>query len=1423
MLLSFAQQRLWFLNQLEPESAAYHVPIAVHLNGFLDVDALQHALQTIIQRHEILRTTFVSVGGSPEQIIGPARPIDLKLVDLREASTQERDVQTQHLLIEESDRAFDLACGPLIRFTLLRLNEEENILVLVMHHIIFDGWSMGVLFGELGKLYDAFSAKAPGSLPEVSVQYADFARWQQQTSQEKMLQEDSLYWKEKLAGAPVSLTLPTDHPPGVMPALRAAQQTVVLPESLLESVRALGRREGSTLYMTVMTALVIALHQWTKQQEFVLGTVVAGRKRKEIETLIGCFMNFLPLRMRLFEKDTGLDVLTRVKAAVLEGLAHQDCPFQKIVEAVNPERKLNENPLYNVAFLLQNYPRNLLGSDRVQARLLPVEARGAVLDLRFVAEEIDTLMTLTCEYRQALFDAKTMEALLALVCRTLETLVRDPQRKLSDFERSATLEAQIQTARSLRAKQCIAIAATFTVEPVEESLQFWIKELNLPASIAFTPYNQVFQQLLDPASRFASNRRGMNVVLIRLEDWLGTETTPTVASRAKELVERNARELLRALKTAASRSMTPLLLCICPASKASAANAGQAALFRRVEIMLADGLRDVRHVSLLISAELLSLYPVADYDDPHGNELGHIPYTPLLFAALGTMISRKFDALNRAPYKVIVLDCDQTLWSGVCGEDGTKGIAIDPPRLALQHFMCAQRDAGMLLCLCSKNNQEDVAAVFASRPEMPLRREHFAASRVNWHPKSENLKSLAKELRLGLESFIFVDDSPLECAEVEANCPQVLTLLLPKPERVPQFLNHCWAFDHGKATTEDQQRTVSYQQNRQREKFQTQAGSMAEFIAGLNLKIRIEESAADQLPRVAQLTERTNQFNCMTRRRTESELQLLLDSGNKVLAVSVSDRFGDYGLVGVMIYKEMTDAIAVDTFLLSCRVLGKGVEHQMLAQLGRLATLSGIGRVDVSFRASPKNQPALDFLEKVGIPFRQECEGGFVFRFSAGFAAALTFNPQGEIANGIASPTEISGNGHAEVAAGVTSTLHRWIATEADSANAVLEAIESKARARPRQGVNAAYAAPSTELQKQLCEIWEQLLRINRVGVHDNFFELGGHSLLAARLAAEVNNRFGCKLPIAALFQSPTVESLTRRLTEEHWAPPWSSLVPLQPLGAKPPFFLVHGWGGDVYGFLGLAQLLAPDQPAYGLQAVGLDGKAPRHITVEDMAAHYVQEIRSFQPEGPYFLGGYSMGGLIAFEMAQQLYRLGQRVALLALLDSPPSCVIPWAVYGRMMASYLRDRCLFHLRRWWEMPNRDRLSYFRGRWAALQYWINRNRSKTPAVTAPFKEDSQSPLVPGFPDYYVAVASAYRIRPYPGSADVFVCDNDGPRWTSCWTHLARGRVSFHGVPGTHLEMLAHDYVPALGRALRTVLHRAQENARLIAEAGQALEV
>ena len=256
----------------------------------------------------------------------------------------------------------------------------------------------------------------------------------------------------------------------------------------------------------------------------------------------------------------------------------------------------------------------------------------------------------------------------------------------------------------------------------------------------------------------------------------------------------------------------------------------------------------------MTSEELLDLYPVDEIHDAYGDELGHLPYTPAFFTALGTLIARKAFLYATPPAKVVVLDCDQTLWRGVCAEDGPDGVEVSDPFRQLQQAMVAQHDGGRLLCLCSKNREEDVWAVFDHRSEMPLARRHLVSSRLNWKPKSENLKELAAELDLGLDSFVFIDDNPVECAEVEAACPEVVVLRLPEtPEDIPFFLRHVWSLDLRPGTAEDGRRTEMYREARERERYRGESTSMAEFLAGLELEVDIAAAEVGQLPRLAQL------------------------------------------------------------------------------------------------------------------------------------------------------------------------------------------------------------------------------------------------------------------------------------------------------------------------------------------------------------------------------------------------------------------------------------------------------------------------------------------------------------------------------------------------------------------------------------------
>ena len=313
----------------------------------------------------------------------------------------------------------------------------------------------------------------------------------------------------------------------------------------------------------------------------------------------------------------------------------------------------------------------------------------------------------------------------------------------------------------------------------------------------------------------------------------------------------------------------------------------------------------------------------------------------------------------------MALDCDNTLWKGVVGEDGPRGITVGPGMKALQEFVVAQQAAGMVVCLVSKNVEADVLEAFDLRDDFPLRRDHLVSWRISWEPKSKALMELAEELNLGLDSFIFIDDNPVECAEVRSALPQVLTIQAPPDEGFVDLLRHSWAFDRLKVTEEDRRRTEMYRLNADRTRLESQASDIGAFLASLELKVDIGAPSEAQWSRVSQLTQRTNQFNFSTVRRSEAEVRQLDRSGLECLRVEVSDRFGDYGLVGVAIFGPSGDALAVDTMLLSCRVLGRGVEHAMYAHLGKLALEQGLAFVEARFVPSPKNEPAAKFLDSL--------------------------------------------------------------------------------------------------------------------------------------------------------------------------------------------------------------------------------------------------------------------------------------------------------------------------------------------------------------------------------------------------------------------------------------------------------------------------
>lgn len=464
--MSFAQQRLWFLDQLDPGASAYNLFTGYRLSGPLDISALERSLSEIMRRHEVLRTNFAMIEGRLVQILNPARPIELPLVDLTEVPESEREARLLQLANEEAQSPFDLARGTPLRATLVKLAREEHVSFLTVHHIVFDGWSMGIFLREMAVLYDVFSRGVVCPLRDLPMQYGDFARWQRQTLQGTRLEEIIAYWRKQLRAAPPLLELPTDRPRTAMQSFSGTQMPFDLSPALSDSLRALSRQEDVTLFMLLLAAFKVVLCRYSGQENIVVATPVAGRDRSEIEGLIGFFVNTLVLRTDLSGNPTFRDLLKRVREVALGAYAHQDLPFEKLVEEIRPERDTSQNPLFQVMFALQNVSAPTMETPQVRSAGLTMtridaDSVTSQFDLTLGLIDRETDLILWIEYSTYLFNRDRIERMAGHLRSLLAAVVENPTLRLSELpllaetERRQLLTEWNQTTRAYSRDKCI--------------------------------------------------------------------------------------------------------------------------------------------------------------------------------------------------------------------------------------------------------------------------------------------------------------------------------------------------------------------------------------------------------------------------------------------------------------------------------------------------------------------------------------------------------------------------------------------------------------------------------------------------------------------------------------------------------------------------------------------------------------------------------------------------------------------------------------------------------------------------------------------------------------------------------------------------------------------------------------------------------
>ncbi|MBV9180681.1 MAG: hypothetical protein JO356_05160, partial [Acidobacteria bacterium] len=788
--LSFAQLQYWVLEQSDPFGHLHTNARVLRIRGDFHADLLKRALNRMCSRHQVLASRIQPGIAEPMQIAEHAPEVPLEIDNLSDLAEDVRELRAVELARQEWRKPFDLSKQLPLRARLIQLKPGDHLLVIIIHHVVSDGHSASIFFEDLAAIYNALLGGAEACLPELPMQYFDYAAAERLSMHEERLGKELEFWRANLKGAPAGTSLPTDKPRPERAGHSGSTTGVILPLATVEGLKRLAQNTGATLFSVLMGGLRILLYQWAGEFDTVVGTVASTRSRAGTDRLVGCFVNFLPIRNRIAQNESAVGLLEREKRAVRDAFAHQDCPFLKVVTSASDCPITQANPVYNVGLLLQNFPEIKFSGDTFTGQQMELESGAALLDLRFIATERSNGLQLDCEFKTELFLDRTIRDLLAGFTSVLSVLAETPERRVSEFPIPPALKAQAEAARRREQPWTIAIASSFTGELVQPALAFWMKKFGVGANFRFAPYNQVFQQLLDPHSPLSTNRQGFNIVLLRITDYIRLEND-LPDERKREKIQSSVHELLAVLR--AHPKSVPTLVALCPAEQRYREPAW-ARFLEGIEREIASAMRGL-DVHLLTPDEIFKQYPIADYNDEYTDKIGHVPYTTDFFTALATALARRIVVLSSHPKKVIVLDGDGVLWPDSADTRWNRHAAAP----TLQTFLLRQsEERGMLLCLRSSRPDEYVERALQAESQTTLRAEHFIARRTNLELVTTGLREFADELQLPLDEFILISANSERCREVQSRLPEVLTLELPaRPAAIPAFFDHVWTFDEG--------------------------------------------------------------------------------------------------------------------------------------------------------------------------------------------------------------------------------------------------------------------------------------------------------------------------------------------------------------------------------------------------------------------------------------------------------------------------------------------------------------------------------------------------------------------------------------------------------------------------------------------------